>query len=96
MRPDLVRLLARAAHRLARRWPREPVLRSTGEPVRVIDRAERPDGRTCLVETASGELLRVRPEQLASRLRLVPEDLLLQLALALAASVATLAVLAAR
>lgn len=93
---NLLDRLRRAGRCLARRWPRELVLRSTGEPARVVHLVDDPAGRRCLVELADGSLRQVRPEELDSRPVLLPEAVLLHLALGLAATVATLAALASR
>lgn len=86
------RILVLVARRLVRRWPRELVLRDSGEPVRLLSDMPAADGG-CLVETEGGEIRFARPEDLASRPRGLPEAVPLVLALALAASVATLAAL---
>jgi hypothetical protein len=93
MLPNLLRIFVLVLRRLARHRPRELVLRETGEPVRLLaDTPLAADGG-CLVETDGGEIRLVRPEELASRPRGLPEAVPLLLALALAASVATLAAL---
>jgi hypothetical protein len=92
MLPNLLRIFVLVLRRLVRRWPRELVLRETGEPVRLLSDTPAADGG-CLVETGGGEIRLVRPEELASRPRGLPEAVPLLLALALAASVATLAAL---
>lgn len=86
---------AALVRRLAQRWPRELVLRSTGEPVAILHLEDGVTGRWCLVERPTGALARVRPEELDSRPVLIPEPLLLNSALALAAVVAALAALVA-
>lgn len=96
MPDDRLGTLLRAARRLAQRWPRPLVLRATGEPVRLLRLDPDPSREACLVETDGGEIRLVRPEDLASRSGLLPEAALLQLALVLAASVATLALLGTR
>lgn len=96
MLPDLLGALAAALRRLARRWPRQLVLRHGGEPVCLVHVIEGPDGRLCVVEEVTGATRLVPPEALESRPVLVPEAVLVHLALALAASVATLAVLTGR
>lgn len=92
------RAIARAAallRRLVQYWPRELVLRSTGEPVAILHLEDGVTGRWCVVERPTGALLKVRPEALDSRPVVIPEALLLYSALALAAAVAVLAALAA-
>lgn len=96
MPTDLLGPLDAALRRLARRWPRQLVLRRSGEPVRLLHVVDGPEGRRCLVEEATGAMRLVPPDALESRVVLVPEAALLLLALALAASVATLALLGPR
>lgn len=88
----------RAARRLAGYGSSRIVLRATGEPVRILGvrSPADPNDRACLVETASGEIRLVRPEELVGESPALVEAVLLQLALALAAGVATLATLGAR
>ncbi len=93
MHPDPLDRLGRALRRLAGRWPRRLVLRHSGEPVALLHLEDGPEGRRCLVEEPTGALHLVRPDELESRPEPVPEALLLHLALALAASVATLTAL---
>lgn len=95
MHSDPFDRLARLLRRLAARWPRRLVLRRSGEPVALLHLEDGPDGRRCLVEEPTGALRLVRPDELESRPEPIPEALLLHLALALAASVATLALLRA-
>ncbi len=95
---ELLGTLVRTARRFAGYGPSRIVLRATGEPVRIllVRSPADPEDRACLVETASGEIRLVRPEELASGGPALVEAVLLQLALALAAGVATLAALGAR
>lgn len=95
---ELLGTLVRVARRLAGYGSSRVVLRATGEPVRVLDVPSATDAedRVCLVETASGELRLVRPEELAGASPALDEAVLLQLALALAAAVAALAAVGAR
>lgn len=95
MNLDPLDRLGRTLQRLARRWPRRLVLRRSGEPVVLLHLEDGPEGRRCLVEEPTGALRLVRPDELESRIDPVPEALLVHLALALAASVATLALLRA-
>ncbi len=95
---ELLGTLVRAARRFAGYGGSRIVLRATGEPVRILGvrSPADPEDRACLVETSSGEIRLVRPEELAGDGPAPIEAVLLQLALALAAGVATLATLGAR
>ncbi len=90
---ELLATLVRTARRFVGYGPSRIVLRTTGESARILGvrSPADPDDRARLVEKASGEIRHVRPGELVGESPALVEAVLLQLALVLASSVATLA-----